>query len=315
MWRAVVEDLSAIPNVDLRTCLAERMRVNGSMSPAVDCFWSEQPAEWAAWWDEAIADADAVLVIAPETGGVLEKLVRDAGEKSLNCTPEAIALCCDKLRLAEHLIHHGIPTIPTQLVHWSHRLDLKHYPLVIKPRDGAGCDRTFLLRGGGGWHRAHRQYAGDHSAAIAQPHCAGRPVSVAGLFHPSGVQLFPVVEQDVGCGGAFGNQYFYRGGGVPARITPKQAAAVQELVRRTASTVPGLRGYVGFDVMLPRNHPDQPLVMEINPRLTTSYVGYRRICQDNLMAALLNNAAAPLVWTDRAVTFTKSGEVEVLDGG
>jgi hypothetical protein len=141
-------------------------------------------------------------------------------------------------------------------------------------------------------------------------------VSVAGLFQPSGSELFPVVEQDVGCGGTFGNQYFYRGGCVPARITPTQVAAVQDLVRKTAATLPGLRGYVGFDVMLPRNHPDQPLVVEINPRLTTSYVGYRRVCRDNLMAAMLNgvSSAHTLRWTDRAVTFTKSGEVELLDG-
>jgi predicted ATP-grasp superfamily ATP-dependent carboligase len=39
--------------------------------------------------------------------------------------------------------------------------------------------------------------------------------------------------------------------------------------------IPGLAGYVGIDLLLPDG--GDPLIVEINPRLTTSYVGYRRI--------------------------------------
>jgi predicted ATP-grasp superfamily ATP-dependent carboligase len=42
------------------------------------------------------------------------------------------------------------------------------------------------------------------------------------------------------------------------------------LADRIAAAIPGLWGYVGVDLVLTR---DGPVVLEINPRLTTSYCG------------------------------------------
>lgn len=313
MLLALLEDLTALDGVSVTTVMHEAVASQAPELPKLAISLVQTAAEGRDCYRRLIADADVVLVLAPETGGLLQDLVQDAGEKALNCTPAAIALCSDKLQLAEHCIAHGVPTIPTRLVNWSKEVSNQHV-YVVKPRDGAGCDRTFLVRGNGGWRRAQSQYEQNHSAAIQQPLCAGRPVSVAGLFRPTGIDLLPVAEQDIGCGGAFGNQYHYRGGNLPARITPAQSAAVHALVRRAAATLPGLRGYVGFDVILPRETPEEPLLVEINPRLTTSYVGYRQLCEQNLMTAILNpnGTAPPLHWCNRAVTFHKGGDILVL---
>lgn len=313
MLLALLEDLTALDGVSVATVVHADVALQAPEAANLDIFPVPTSAESRATYRRLIADADAVLVLAPETGGLLKDLVVEAGEKALNCSPEAIALCSDKLLLAEHCFAHGVPTIPTRLVHWSKSVNNQHVH-VIKPRDGAGCDRTFLVRGSGGWRRAQSQYEQNHSVAIQQPLCAGRPVSVAALFHPKGIDLFPVAEQDIGCGGAFGNQYYYRGGNLPARITPRQTAAVHDLVRSVAATLPGLRGYVGIDVILPRENPDEPLLVEINPRLTTSYVGYRQLSDQNLMTAILNQhgAPSPIVWRKRTVTFHKAGDILVL---
>jgi len=45
---------------------------------------------------------------------------------------------------------------------------------------------------------------------------------------------------------------------------------------------------VGFDILLPDDSPHEPLLVEINPRLTTSYTGYRRLTQDNLAERMMN---------------------------
>jgi predicted ATP-grasp superfamily ATP-dependent carboligase len=346
MLTAVLDDLAALPEVDVLTVvhddLARRFRMVGRVRASHPPGWggrvgraahhggcravvgladSAQPTPFDVYsagsagtvrdiFRRLIPDVDAVLVIAPETGGLLAELVEDADEKAMNCTPPAIALCTDKLRLAEHLLAHDVPTIPTRLVEWSTPPAASEWPVVVKPRDGAGCELTFLVRGAAEWRKAHDLYRQEPSAtAIAQPYAPGRALSVAGLFGPAACDLFPVGEQDVACGGAFDNCFHYRGGMLPARLTAEETVAVLELVRCAAATVPGLCGYVGFDVLLPHAAPRQPILVEINPRLTTSYIGYRRLCRQNLMAAMLAGGTEALTWSEASFSFDKTGNV------
>jgi hypothetical protein len=46
-----------------------------------------------------------------------------------------------------------------------------------------------------------------------------------------------------------------------------------------------LRGYVGVDLVLAH---DKPYVVDVNPRLTTSYAGLRRVAQFNIAEAMVN---------------------------
>ena len=47
-----------------------------------------------------------------------------------------------------------------------------------------------------------------------------------------------------------------------------------------------------------------PVVVEINPRLTSSYLGYRQLTDDNIPARLLDTNAPALRWKSEPVTFT-----------
>jgi len=96
--------------------------------------------------------------------------------------------------------------------------------------------------------------------------------------------------------------FTYRGGTVPLdHPARKQAyAAAQAAVK----LFPGLRGYVGVDLVLagdgnPQKTPGRPggvagssqaqekvWLIEINPRLTTSYLGLRRVAHINLAHAI-----------------------------
>src|SRR4029077_16650538 len=106
---------------------------------------------------------------------------------------------------------------------------------------------------------------------IWQRFLSGRPVSVALLISDSGdnVETLPVAEQLLSDDGRF----FYRGGRIPARDVDQ--ASIQASALAACRCVPGLRGYVGVDLIVPAGEPTRPIVVEINPRLTTSYLGYR----------------------------------------
>ena len=79
-------------------------------------------------------------------------------------------------------------------------------------------------------------------------------------------------------------RFRYLGGAVPLPAALNRRA--QQLARRAVESVAGLFGYVGVDVGLAPS-PEDDVVIEINPRLTTSYVGLRRLARFNLADALL----------------------------
>jgi predicted ATP-grasp superfamily ATP-dependent carboligase len=104
----------------------------------------------------------------------------------------------------------------------------------------------------------------------------------------------------------------YRGGRLP--LNPELHAAAADLAGRAVEAVPGLRGYVGVDLLL-LNHPPGRigLVIEINPRLTTSYVGLRRLARFNVMRAMLavleGKPPGPLEYAPGPIAFRPDGTV------
>ena len=50
----------------------------------------------------------------------------------------------------------------------------------------------------------------------------------------------------------------------------------------------------------------ESLLVEINPRLTTSYIGYRKLTNENLMEHILfpERFPKPILWKDQTVQFS-----------
>ncbi len=130
-----------------------------------------------------------------------------------------------------------------------------------------------------------RNIAHHHSERIVQPFVPGRALSTAVLIDTCDgrIDMLPVGEQRLTNDGRFG----YCGGRIPAvDLAPALATAAVDLVREVCRTLPGLAGWVGFDLIVSSQAPHVRIV-EVNPRLTTSYVGYRRLTGANLAARML----------------------------
>lgn len=301
MLRAILSDLTAIPGTTAVTTLDRRLSsLAGSVAPPVLVHLCDESLSEQAAFDCQVAVSDVTLVIAPETDGILAQRVQrvlQLGGRSLNCGPPAIQLCGDKLRLAEYLLAHGIPTIPTAAVQFdSPPWDSMKSSCVLKPRDGAGSWLTFAIGFGdlASWNCAIDQFrrAGAADRAIVQPFVSGQALSVGCLCHEEGfIEVLPIARQHISP-----SRLQYEGGTIPAEISDKSTALIRELIEAACRTIPGLRGYVGFDVILPMDQPGRPVLVEINPRLTTSYAGYRQLCHDNLAEQLLRSCLQPGCW-------------------
>lgn len=309
MWRAVVEDLSRIPDcgvaavVDVRF-VTDDFAANVQIQRTTDSV--------LASWDGLCNVADAAILIAPETDGQLEQLVTAAetrpGLTVWNATPAAIWLGTDKLVLAQHLTDHPIPILPTVLETWTAP---PIEPCVIKPSDGAGSWLVRCVEDDAQWRLVRDEYAATapQTVPLRQPFVRGRALSVAAWFGNGFVDWLPVGEQRLSDDGRFR----YRGGRLPAAITPEEAVAVRSLAQAAAATIPGLRGYIGFDVLQPADDPLRPVLVEINPRFTTSYVGYRRLFDENLLQRWLTGRTEPVTST-RVIEFDPFGQVREVVG-
>lgn len=291
MLQAVTADIARLPNWTSVSTLEQDLSaaVAGEVVPVSD----EQHE--AVIFEQLLNLADAVLIIAPETDGVLAERCRRvcaSQAASWNCSPEAIERCGDKFQFAHHLRSNDLPTIPTTLADLTTAPHRTHYPLVLKPRDGAGSDLTFLVSNLAEWEHAAQQFrnSGTERKCISQPFVSGRNLSVGVNVSLKGgrVECMQVAEQTLSSDGRF----HYLGGRLPARTPPLIDPAIERLVHRTCETIPGLAGYIGFDLLLPdRGHP---LIVELNPRLTTSYVGYRQLYSTPLPQQWLSTDAVPL---------------------
>jgi len=265
--------------------------------------WVKSPTDERRLFQQLAGTSAATLVIAPETGGCLldrRRLTDAAGGRFLGPSLDAIRVCGDKLEFSEHLARHSVPSLPTMRLDFSAKSPEGAFPIVIKPRDGAGSVNTYAIRGAGEWRSRRDELAAGFGAAgreaIAQPFVKGRALSLAALIgrEPDSCEIFPLAAQRLSHEGRF----HYTGGRIPAAdVSPtirREAAAV---VRAACQSLPGLFGYVGFDLIAGPEKPHVRIV-EVNPRLTTSYVGYRRLTAENLAARMLdpNEARAPIAW-------------------
>jgi predicted ATP-grasp superfamily ATP-dependent carboligase len=305
MLAAIVADFQRLPGIEVVTLLDEtlphdagdvsaegsRIRQNaglarGSTRILANAATKTSSAEEWRRFREIASRCDFTLVIAPEFDDLLEarsKAVLDAGGRLLGSLPEAIRLTADKLACANFWKGRGVRHPRTEM------LDPLNFaafpgPWVMKPRFGAGSQATFLIRNRDDelrtWSAAFHEY--PEGEFIVQVYVRGQPASVALLIGPT--QTIPLLpaRQHLSRDGRFR----YEGGSLPLP-TPLAERAIA-LALKAVAGIDGLRGYAGVDLVLGDAGDDY--VIEINPRLTTSYLGLRRLCQQNLAESILRLA-------------------------
>lgn len=287
MRDAMVEDLARIDGVAISCASGDRSQPAPG-SPRVTYVQprpGESPFDFV--WRQAHAQ-DLVWVVAPESEGLLACLRKIVGKQRwMGCDSAAIRLASSKSATLEQLSRQCVHT-PTDFTglgcvsRW-----------VVKPDDGAGAVATRV-------HRSFDEALADlarrrreGSVATLEPWVEGEPMSLSLLCRAGHAELISINRQHIEVG-ADGNLN-YRGVSINAiAMDDARAATLQDTARQVANAIPGLRGFVGIDIVW---HPAcGPVVIEVNPRVTCAYVG--------LSAALQRPLAREIV-----ATFTERREV------
>lgn len=280
MRDAVIEDLLRLPGVGV--VVIERRRA----------------------FHGALRRTDAALVIAPEEGRILERLsraVEEGGRLLLGPSAAAVRLAADKLATARCLMAAGVATPRCEAVPFaSARRLLSTWPLpfVVKPRDGCGCRGVVVVRRRSRIEEAVQAVsrATRRDDFLVQQYVRGESASVS-VIASAGLLTLGLNRQRLRPGETpayVGGETFY-----PHPLAPAAGKAARAAVAAVSTACPGVRGYLGVDLVLGR---DGATVIEVNPRLTTSYVGLRLSIEENL-AGLILGAAMGRALPDR-VTVT-----------
>ncbi|MFM9912785.1 MAG: ATP-grasp domain-containing protein [Methylophilaceae bacterium] len=251
MLKALLADLAEIPNLHLSTTRDARL------SPLNINIIQVSSDPWPIW-QSAIDQADWVWPIAPETDGVLEKLSRMVPpHKLIGSAPQAIHIAASKHATAQHL--NAIPT------YWVLDAPNDFAAYVAKPDDGAGCGDTRYFDD----FYKMQTWLQTRPNDIVQPWLNGEPASISMLCREGVAYLLScnrqLIERDKD------GFIYYRGSVINGMVEHWNAFDV--VAQQVAKALPQLAGYVGVDVMV---DGDCITVLEINPRLTTSYVGLRQ---------------------------------------
>ncbi|HET8747317.1 MAG TPA: ATP-grasp domain-containing protein [Ramlibacter sp.] len=221
---------------------------------------------------------DLCWVIAPESEGLLLRLHAAVGEaRWIGCSAAAIRVAASKRATCIALDAAGIAT-PLRFAP-GHR-----GAWIVKPDDGAGSLETRHHAGRTAAEADARARRRAGQSCVVEPYIEGAALSVAMIVGPNLARPLAVNRQRIAIDA---RGWLHDLGVQPAAIDPAdgRVPALHALAARVASAIPGLRDYVGIDLVW--NEREGPVVIEVNPRVTCAYVGLSALLRRNLAQEIL----------------------------
>lgn len=234
---------------------------------------------------DAARQSDAVIVVAPETAGVLAAraaAVRAVGGRVLAPGEGVLEIAADKQATIDTLAAAGVPVPAGRSLAANEPWPESFVrPAVRKARASTGCDGLVIVAGG-------PPPAPSPDATRIEAFCAGMPVGVSCLLGPRGVVPVAALRQR------------FLDGPVPAYVggAPLESAMLRARAERLATWAadtllrrqPGrpAAGWLGVDMILgDRSDGGDDRVLEVNPRVTTSFVGLSAVTPASLVRAIV----------------------------
>ena len=290
MRDAMMHDLLALPaqggqsvsRIGVATCAGAPLPSSSAVDPRVQALQAGPGQDVLAFLAGQARDFDAAWVVAPESGGLLaacEAAVRQAaGPRAwLGSRAGALAVSSWRSRTLAALAGQGVAT-PFDAT-WA----AQARRWVVKPDDGAGAVATQVLadRAAAEALAQRRRAAGE--AVTLQPWVEGEALSLS-LLCGQRAGLLSLNRQQIAVD-AGGDVRFE---GVERLCTDgsdPRWPRLQALADATLRALPGLRGFVGIDLVW---HPQAgPVAIEVNARVSCAYVGLSQRLGRNLAGEVL----------------------------
>ena len=265
-------------------------------------------------------DFDRVWVVAPECEDILLHLCEAVGpQRWVGCDAASIRVAASKQATCVRLAAAGI-AVPWG---WAPRDEmpppsLRMGPWVVKPDDGAGAEqmRVFsqfeparaelLRRTALGQPTRLEAWVGDVQPAGQGQSGTMQALSLSLLCLSNRTELLSINRQRIELTAE--GEVRYRGVDIGAlALDSDRGEDLRRLASRIRDALPGLAGFVGVDLVLADQQPGgagsaEPVVIEVNPRVTCAYVGQSRRLGRNLAAEILGVGSGPATTTPQGAS-------------
>ena len=300
MRDAVAADLRALGGIAVSVA---RSRFEAA-APSPDDYCAQDGEPMIAFVARAAREHDYAWIIAPECDGLLMRMHDAVGSaRWLGCTKEAIRVASSKSATAACLAAHGIAATPAVEPGDADRAGVDTSGRwVVKPDDGAGGLDTLVFdrfddacaeydaRAAAGRNPVLQQWVDGESLSLSL--ACGDGSGVGG-----GVELLCINRQRIGLSApdpAARRPAVVEFDGVDVAtiaLASETGRALDDLAQLVVGALPGLRGFVGIDVVW---HPQRgPVVIEVNPRATVAYAGVSAALGRNVAKQLLDAFGVP----------------------
>ncbi|MHA1324024.1 MAG: ATP-grasp domain-containing protein [Candidatus Helarchaeota archaeon] len=246
-------------------------------------------------FNKIIGNSDAVLLIAPESDETLYSLTKQVeklGPLLLSSSSHAIKLTTDKTETHKRALEAHVLVPSAIKVSFSEKPEIIDricrqigYPVVFKPIDGVGGAGICII--------ATQQEIADGLITVQQETKVdtfqiqklinGLDVSVSAIVSSQAATPISLNAQLIRLAPPKG-QSEYQGGYLPLNHQLKDETFENSI--KILNHIQGFKGYVGLDFVFSY----APFLIEINPRITTSYLGLREVLSPNPARLILDAA-------------------------
>ncbi len=308
MLRACIEDFMSI-DFEIETLLDDRISKLNEILVADTISIVKENDDFIKIFKKILLNNDYAFIIAPEFQNILynlTKLAEDNDKNLLSVGSNFIQQFTSKYQTYEFFQLMNLNTPKTYLIPSNNSgLNIKvlknifeklRKPIILKPEDGVGAESIFFIDNVERLNAFIKQMNFNKESFIMRPfiiqeYVSGQDLSVSFIgrklnsiensFKPLPIcinaQILNISKSNEP------SQYF--GGYSPIASVPMNY--LNQLV--SALSKFKVEGYFGVDFIKCTSNPNPLYFIEINPRLTTSYLGIRNILKENIFEIIYNS--------------------------
>ncbi len=296
------------------TTLDWRLKPLSKILPSKTCIqYINEPNTFLERFRTTAQQTDLSLLVAPEIQdamGVCNKILNESSLNFLGSDEKTTTFLIDKLFSGQFFQKQGLPAPKTISVeNPSQAHDCFSYfdfpsQLVVKPRQGAGADGVRLITSERQLKVAISELFPLHGSLAVQEYIPGVAASVSLIIEKNKVLFLSLNSQEL----SFDESRVeaeYKGGKTPFDHIAKDLAF--ELTEAFVKTMPGLRGFIGIDMVLV---DEKATLIEVNLRPTTPIIALAEIGNFNL-AELVLTAKDRDPYEFKTLNYAEFGKVEL----
>ncbi|MFX0004043.1 MAG: ATP-grasp domain-containing protein [Candidatus Hodarchaeota archaeon] len=300
MLRSIIADFKAL-DFEIQITLDYRIWFLSKYLQADIIRKVEKNNNFQTIFKELVKNNKYVFIIAPETSGILyelTKIVNNYDKIILSTNLKGIKCGTSKITTYKCFKKKEILAPKTYRIPFKRNfLDLNfiiskfrklNTPIVIKPEDGVGAESVHYFETENqikNFFENNDARIGDKKNFIVQEYIKGRNLSLS-LVGSSSLYINPlllsvnfqnIINEN--------NEIEYLGGYTPIENYQKCLIQLSKIIKRMRNLK--IEGYYGIDFIEQRNNLFN--FIEINPRLTTSYIGLRNVLNINCVELIYNS--------------------------